>query len=308
MDQHWINYELNARQRLSLNELAARLSDSPRTVMLLYLLAAKALGRHEGAAAALCGLTCTELAGTIALTPLKCSYEAIRQLLKNLVVQQILEFHRGLYVLVPSEIRNLRKLAHTVTAAAAPASLLEAPENSACLADGESANTETNQKAIRYFVEIAARSDSFLQFSIWQGLASCGTTTLSQLASAASGLAAALMRGERFPSPIDELKAIIAGKSAIKPASPAGFVFAHESAKRVITAAVTAAAEAARGDRALANMNAGFQALLNRQASQPPDTEHLQASEGADAPAPVPTDLARPEGKLLFLRRYDWAG
>lgn len=261
---------LNAAQNQHLSALAASVSDSERSALILCILATTLLALRVGSPKQLAGLNCKKVFEWVQRTPYVCSYEAVRKLLKHLVDTGLAEFRKGKYILADSVEASLRGLAdprdHGVAEAttavnetgaprrpaspgsqpsksvtnALPASALATP-----VVTTETTENEINQRAIKCFVEAASLLCFRQRSSLYWQVACCRNTSIGQLAAAASGLATAIMSGRRTMSPGEELQAIIDGKSEIKPTSAASFVFAYEAYKLECAAESKAIADAA---------------------------------------------------------------
>lgn len=252
-----MNQPLNPAQNQLIIALAASVSDSVRTSVILLILAAARLGQREDAPKQLAGMNCKQIFAWIEKTQHGCSYEAVRKLLKSLVETDLVEFCRGKYTLADAVVVTLRKLddSHAnmavlvptgVVATSAPRGSDNPPNQSGNFLPNsvpsgamatptsttDTASDEVNKKAIDHLVDIVALRSIYPRSSLYWQVACCHTGSLAHLAAAASGLATELMSGTFFVSPIGELQGILDGKSAIKPTSAASFVFAYEASNR----------------------------------------------------------------------------
>lgn len=304
---------LNAAQNQHIIALAASVSDSMRTGVILFILAAARLGRREDAPIQLAGMSCKQVYEWVNHPPYECSYEAVRKLLKSLVENGLAEFCKGKYTLADSVAASLRKLADpdtknevTVTGAPNGAGNIvnrsgQVMPNSVAtsvvakpVAATDAANDEINKKAIGYFVDLAAFRSFCPRSSLYWQVACCHTESLAQLAAAASGLASELMSNKWFFSPIGELQSILDGNSAIKPTSAVSFVFAYEASTR------EAAAEA-NSKFLEPYVNAALENFAKRfEPQQVPVTAPANAEGPNDVPLPQP-DEERPLATIYKL-------
>jgi hypothetical protein len=304
---------LNAAQNQHIIALAASVSDSMRTGMILLILAAARLGQRDDAPKQLAGMSCKQVYEWVKHSPHECSYEAVRKLLKSLVENGLAEFCKGKYTLADSVAASLRKLAdpdakNQVTVTGAPngagnivnqsgqvmpnsvaTSVVATP-----VAVTDAANDEINTKAIEYFVDLAAFHSFRPRSSLYWQVACCHTVSIAQLAAAASGLAGVLMSKVWTSSPIDELQAILDGKSAIKPSSAASFVFAYEASMREGAAEAKSKFLAPFVNAALENFSKRFEP------QQVPVTAPANAESPSVLPLPQP-DEERPLATIYKL-------
>lgn len=288
---------LNPAQQQHLAALAASVSDSVRTVVILCVLAANRLGLQDGAPKQLAALSCKQIHQWVNRSPHECSYEATRKLLKNLAAAGFAEFCHGRYILADTVAASLAKLADvpnspsgaTATSEAAPgASFVTVgsgnlpagtPANSEVIGaayrpgfGAEMADDATNQKAVEYFVQLASNLRGFKRASLYWQIACCRATSIAHLGAAASGLAIAIMSGATVASLPGELQAILDGKSTITPASTATFVFAFEAYSRESAAEFQARADAAKAKAMEPYAFQVYEALLKCLTPQPATT------------------------------------
>lgn len=294
------NSPLNAAQQQHLAALAASVSDSPRTVVILLVLAAYRLGLHGGAPRQLGAMNCKQIHQWVNRQCAACSYEATRKLLKNLVDAGCVEFWHGRYILAEGVDASLAKLGASPNPSSGIAATSEGipggtganssvvtPTARCAASSVETKDEATNKKAVEFLAQLAARQAGCERSALFWSIARCRATSLAHLGAAASGLAMAIMAGAQFVWAPDELQDILDGKSKIRPSSAEAFVFAYEAHARESALEIKAMVQAAEAKAMEPYIIQIRDTLLKHLAPQPTAAAEPSSSSGSAPVTPV---------------------